>query len=499
MLNKENTQIVYITKRAISIIVFLLLVVSTLPILYMGKYNVMSADDYLYGQRTYKVWSELGISGMFPLLHEAIVTTYDNWMGWGGNYTSIFFTSLQPGVFSADLVFLNTIILIGLILISNYIACATLGKFILNDMWISKLIFCIGSIVMIQWIPSAVEGYFWFNGAFYNIVGSSLGLIFLVKMWKEIFVSEKIHIVSVMALIILAIIIAGANYTYIMVVFVVLGMLNLYMFLLYKKDNKKKYFVLMMTLLFIIFMFLNILAPGNLNRMGQTTQTYSMIETVLISFRYGRIKIIEYISYQHLVPILFLLPILPINKIKLEIKFQWLVVSLVASYCIFSASFSPTLYSLSTIGPVRTQNIYYIVLCQLFYVNAIFWCIWIRKCIKKYINITEVQKNQLISNYGIAIVVIAGFFITRETIMEMHVFTAIKYITNGEAQIYKDEHDERLISYLDETQEVLILEDTSVKPTMLFYGDIGPDEGHWINQWVSNYYGKEMVRLIEAK
>ena len=108
-------------KKIIYSVCFFFLVVMTLPIFFLSFYNFMCADDFVYSNVTHSIWennkSFLGIIKIFFSALEMVKTTF---LTWGGNYTSIFFSSIQPSAFNYKLTFINTFIFVGFFLISNF-------------------------------------------------------------------------------------------------------------------------------------------------------------------------------------------------------------------------------------------------------------------------------------------------------------------------------------------------------------------------------------------
>lgn len=72
--------------------VFLLL--SLLPLLLLGRYNVMCIDDYDYGRRVHDVFMETG--SFSASVQEAWRQSMDFYQDWQGTYISCFLMGMCP-------------------------------------------------------------------------------------------------------------------------------------------------------------------------------------------------------------------------------------------------------------------------------------------------------------------------------------------------------------------------------------------------------------------
>ena len=71
-----------------------LLVLSLIPLLWLGKYNVMCIDDYDYGRRVHDVWQETG--SFTASVQEAWRQNMDFYQDWQGTYISCFLMGIFP-------------------------------------------------------------------------------------------------------------------------------------------------------------------------------------------------------------------------------------------------------------------------------------------------------------------------------------------------------------------------------------------------------------------
>ena len=192
----------------IVVISFLLL----LPMLKIGFYNHPTADDFGYSAGTYHVYNE---THSIPLvIKEAFVDSIEMCSEWQGLYTAAFVQALQPAIFGVRYYAFTSIISIATIwipvfLFFYYTLCVRLK-------WNKLQTFSLASIictVMTQFLPSAVEGLYWFNGAMnYTLFWGMLIVLMTIYFSFDTNKSKVIWSLKVTMASILAFLISGGNY-----------------------------------------------------------------------------------------------------------------------------------------------------------------------------------------------------------------------------------------------------------------------------------------------
>ena len=71
-----------------------LFVISIVPLLLLGKYNVMCIDDYDYGRQVHDTWIATG--SLWQSVQTAITQTAEFFKEWQGTYVSCFLMALCP-------------------------------------------------------------------------------------------------------------------------------------------------------------------------------------------------------------------------------------------------------------------------------------------------------------------------------------------------------------------------------------------------------------------
>ena len=108
MENKKNKPINIIHKisdKTIAIVMALGLFISLIPIVVLAFYNYPCADDFSASDTAHWAWQETGsLWEVIKAAWENVVYNYENW---SGVYTSVFWTSMQPGLFGEEFYGIN--------------------------------------------------------------------------------------------------------------------------------------------------------------------------------------------------------------------------------------------------------------------------------------------------------------------------------------------------------------------------------------------------------
>ena len=107
-----------ISLKKMTVCAALLLILSLLPLLILGRYNVMCIDDYDYGRLVHDTWMETG--SLRQSLQTAITQTGRFFREWQGTYVSCFLMAVCPMNFRYECAFVVPLIMIGMFCISTF-------------------------------------------------------------------------------------------------------------------------------------------------------------------------------------------------------------------------------------------------------------------------------------------------------------------------------------------------------------------------------------------
>ena len=478
---------------------FLLLVeiISILPLLMIALYNHPSADDYYYGILTAHAWIDTG--SFLETLKAAFRTVQETYVNWQGTFSGIFLMSLQPSVFGESWYPVGTYIILGTYLTGFLFLGKTLFNRYLNKQKNHYLVICFTLFVFsIQLAPFPRQSYYWFNGSIYYTFFYGLELIlfaFVLRMQKTQRRSKKIPLILLSVL--LAFFIGGGNY--VTALQAVLLLLFFFIYLISTKDKNKNLFPLVF-LAVLVALGISILAPGNALRQAMIPGHPSIVEAILKSFFWAGVYICKWSSL-YLVGLFLVLAPFIIDSVRYNtFTFQRPGLVLITSFLVFTASFAPPIYGLGKL-PERVLNINYYLFVLLSSINIFYYTGWL---LKQQIPIFTKECLQWMERKHIHSPLF--FFITGSIVLlvafaqhpDIAGKEAVQSLITGEAKQYDTESNIRLKLYLDKRKKNIVVNEYSVKPTLLFVNDIGTDANYWQNENAALFFRKEKIVLYET-
>ncbi|MDD6180017.1 MAG: DUF6056 family protein [Clostridium sp.] len=488
-----------------SLACILLLIVSMLPLLYIGRYNVLSADDYSMCKEMHHVIAEGG--GIGDIISYAFSYVAKSYQTWIGCYSVSFLDVFNPGVFGEQFTFLTPVLMLGSILLFLYVTiCCLIGFFYERDEKGSCrkeriLIWAVLSFLMIETMPSPAEAFYWYAGAIAYTTLHYLMFVFIaLQIWSAKLAKRKTKVIYAVFVSLLALILGGSQYT--------TGLLAVIgtVFLFAAVNKRGKWQQAVPGIFLLVGFGVSMLAPGN--GMRQTgTGGMAPVRAILYSFvqalRYGK----EWIRPLAVLAVLFLLPAMYglVKKSKGKYRYPLPGVVWFFSFCIFAAGFAPSLYGVGNVDSGRIQNqlqsMFYILLfADIFY--GIGWLIrkteeGKREVYRDIRTVISVLGKYAEALQGICLVLMLLVFVGTSDKNTFSSLSALRSLANGEAKTYYTEAQERLVDYKNPDVTVVEAETFSVKPHVLYFTDI-VEEGepnYWINENIAAYYGKEKVIL----
>ena len=501
MINRINR----ISIKSMTACAAILFLVSLLPLLLLGRYNVMCIDDYDYGRLVHDTWIATGS------LYQCMLTAFEQvkivFINIQGAYTSCFLMSMCPMNFRYDSAFVVPIIMIGMFSVSSFL----LGRQILtrwlgSDKYRASFVMFIMLFMFYQVIEAPFEGIYWYNGSVHYIFMESLLFMILTLVSCAIWGEKKSQAaICCAAAAIIAPINAGCNLVTALQAEVLLLLLLIYVFF---ARRAKLIYALIPYLTYTAGFLCNVLAPGHRVRAQVDTAVgYSPIPAILLSFYYSIVFMVQWTYVFVILVWLALLPVLWRIAKASDKDFKHPILVTGGVYCIISAMFTPTLYGLGTIGLSRVDNIiqmvYYISLIML----TVYWLGWISHC-----NSEESGKDKTVSVGG----QLGSFLESTQNMMTVSclllvmivwVFTAdkntytsisaLRSLIIGDGKAYYTEAMQRHELYIDDTVRDVVVEPYSMKPALFDFEDLSEDQWYWLNTAVTMYYNKHSVRLME--
>ena len=490
--DKKKFDILYgIDDRYVSIIlvaVFLLLLV---PIIYLGKYNFMKADDYSYGAYAHRAFVETG--SFFEAFKGALQSVKTNYYAWQGTFSSIFLMSFAPYIFNYRFYKLVPLFMTFMITFSSFFLSFTLIKKVLKQDKISLTIIVgtLLSLLMIERLYTVPGALYWYNASVHYIFAECIFFI-LSALFIHICITPKTSMAVILSAIcmLLSVEVGGSNYSTILTGLVTLISLTILVFIL----KKERTFLLFPSIfVYSVSFVINVTAPGN-NARGAYYEGMDPVMSILNSFKSTFLFSLEWFDVYTIAVMLILIPVFVKCVSKTGFKFRFPLLVFIFSICLISTGFTSSYYALGNSGLSRTINVVKMTWQILLLFNEAYLIGWIKK------NIIKDKKEQKERNIPLIVLIGSLLVILLQPALlkplgTIPSYTAFEYFAYGHAQAYWVESMERLAILEVDTKKDVILNEYTSTPFYLYLSDVTEDASYWENKAVADYYGKNSVVL----
>lgn len=496
--------------RYITYIALGILILSLIPLYYIGQYAHPSVDDYYYGIETSRVWSDTG--SFYEVLKESFLRTQETYHAWQGNFSAIFLMRLQPAIFGENYYFITPVIFITSFVISMLV----FFYFFLRKWWNSgKIPALLASTVItfcaLQFTLVPSDSFYWYNGSVYYTFFFSLMLFlffFITIMLKG--EHRAARILSGIFAVILGFFIGGGNYA--TALFTVLVLCVITLIYIIRKD-RCKIFMAVITVFSLAGLILSVIAPGNEIRQASVGEGYGVVKAILYSFAYGGYNIASSTTAPVLVMWLLLLPVFYRIASGSSFNFRYPLAVLIFTFGLFCSQATPVFYAQGMRMPYRMMNI----ICFSYYIFMTFNLIYIMGWLyHRFRNngllcaassFFKKSRNRLIyASFGVMAFIVGciGLCSVSESEdgsaqfggMPLSV-SAVYSIINNDARTYDDELNERAEYLSTTTESDVVVKPLSVTPDPIFHTDITTDSAHWKNAHLALFYNKASVTLSD--
>lgn len=471
--------------------IIMVTVLAAIPLVLLSQYDHPSLDDYWYGTRTFQIWNDT--HSVFEVIKAAAATSAEFYNKWQGTYVSAFIFAMQPGIFGEKYYALTGILTLGIIYGSNIIFAVYVLHHKLRAAKLEGVAFgCMVSFLMVQWIPSVLQGIYWFNGAAHYVL--FYGILLLLICASLGLDGEDDNLKSAGKLVVavlLAVILAGGNYvTAFMGILFLIGVIVWSFAVKKKKSGVCNIIVFFFMIACFIF---NIASPGTRIRQNCFEDTPGIMGTIWSAVRFGVSAINQWIGIAIIVGMLLMLPF--VLRIVKNIRgttgfqFRYPLVVFVLSVGGLCAMLCPPIYAMGGTGDLRLLNIVYFSFILLVFLNEFYICGWLTGKLA--------EDNYGLSNVWIVtnLILVAGMCIgCMENSASYQAFLLLK---TGEAMQYSREADERYAVLIEAKGEDIILKAYTVQPWLLCSGDITEDASDWKNQYMKEYFQVNSVVIEE--
>ncbi len=481
--------------KIVSIVAIAVLIISIIPMLWIGQYLHPFGDDYVFGATVYKTWN--ATHSFLACIQGAWNVAMTMYHSWQGTYSACFLMALQPGVFGHY--WLGPIILLFSLMGSTYALLYMVMRKLLHA---SRLEYAFVStlfvIITVQFTYSYYDAFYWYNGAMYYTLFYSLSLVLaslLIGYGQTTTLTGKavIGVVSVA----LAIVIAGGNF----VSGLGMGAILFTTIIIMRIEQKRwpRFYIAILAIFGVAFA-MSVFAPGNAYRQVTVENKPNAIAAFFMAIG----KSFEFFSDTfNIVQVLMVAIVAPAivrmaAKSRLKFSHPWLCV--IVTVLLYGSFFFAHSYAMGTRGPGRVQNIYSYVSIWLICVNIYYLSgALIKKAETKaplssaIIAVVKAlqQKYAKALRYAPYYAIVA--LLLSVSIKQTTTNRTITLMLKGTVYEFDKEMRARDLALTTDKDSVMTLKPLSVKMPSDAFNDITIYPGYWINQGIARYYGKEEV------
>ena len=140
---------------------------SLLPILALSFFNHPVMDDFNYGILTRHALEENSGLAVIPAVLRAAVQRAENlWHEWQGTYSFAVIGALRPSIISERLTFIQTFILVGVMVIGfTYFIDVMLHRILGMSRAVAVSVSVVVLTLCIQYVPVGLEAFYWWIGS----------------------------------------------------------------------------------------------------------------------------------------------------------------------------------------------------------------------------------------------------------------------------------------------------------------------------------------------
>lgn len=482
----------HISAKKVAVCAAVLFLLSVIPLLLLGKYNVMCIDDYDYGRRVHDTWIATG--SLWQSIRTAIEQTGGFFMDWQGTYLSCFLMAVCPMNFYYEIAFIVPVIMIGMFAISTFFfGRQVLVRWFGSDRTYASMLMFLLLFLFYQVMEAPFEGIYWYNGSTHYILMQSLLFILLTLVSGIIWTEKKKNAVlwCVLAAIDAAAV-GGGNLVTGLQACILLTLLLIYTCV---KQRKKIKYVAVPVVLFAAGFLCNILAPGNSMRASLDTDVgYSPVAAIILSLYYAAVFIVKWTNLLVVLVWLALLPVMWRIGKKSARHFSYPVWVTIGAFGVLAAMFTPTLYAVGMVGLSRVDNIIQMVYYLCLFLVTTYWFGWIAHHPAEENLGAFLESTGNVMTFSCILLMLLAWGLTPDKNTYTSI-SAMRSLFNGDAAVYYEEAMERHALYVDDTVENVVVEPYSAKPALFSFTDLSEDGDNWLNQAVANYYHKESVKI----
>lgn len=473
-----------------------ILVLTLIPLLRLALYSVPWYDDYLYGRYVKAAVGDGG--GFFQILRSAWEPARIEWWAFQGTFSSIFLMALVPCAWGQQYYFIGPVILILLPVAGVFALVGVLSRDVCGFDRAQTLCLQSGvSAIVLMFIYTAQQGFYWFNGGLHYVGMHSFLMMFIALAVKLLKAKNRAALVFLVPGTMLGALAAGGS-NYVTALQGGLLILSVAGFGFLCK-NKRFLLLLPSVLVYGFCFYKNVTAPGNSKRMALFADWgCGPVEAVLRSFWEGILHLWEFTGLITLAALAVLVPVIWQMVKKSDYKFRYPGLVLAWSVCLYASGFTPSLYSLGHAGLSRALNAVKITYQLLLIINVVYW-------IGYYCRRAEKQGRETWNGTcpwwfypAVGAEMLLIFAAASNQAGNYSAYGAYYYVHTGEAYNFYHEYLDR-VELLESGEKDVLVKPYGYQPWFLCMGDWSEDPDHEINRAIAVWFDVDSVAVSPAK
>ena len=526
--------------RRLSYLLIVIYALSLIPVLVIGKYDYPSADDFSMGLGTRLVYEATG--SLLAVAGKILSETVRYYRTWIGYFTSCLFTTVSPATFGEAWYALTpAVILLALHVGVAVFFYALMEKALGMNRYARRCMTVLALFLMVQRMPEGslrVEAFYWYSGAGNYTLTFSAGLLYLAFYVLSVCgVRSKNRSLFLVLACIMGFLAGGGNYLSALSFAVVSVLFAVYLV-------KRKIGRLLPAAFYLCGFAVSCLSPGNRIRGGEA-EGYGALKSILLSLYYTlSYPLNQWMNWAVLLILALAGVIFWMGFAEIEFSganakaggaaasetgsgaqavqlgFTAPFPAAVLAYGIVSCVVTPALYAQGNMDAGRIQSTFWLhavlvlLLLEWYLVGGLYRrfskeqnasavsCLQNASAASCLLNASAV--SCLRNGAGGFVRAILLFFIVFSLLAvkgnpDFYTGTsAVSELLDGSAAQYGRENEERLRILKNPREQDAVLPRYTVQPNLLYFEDVSEDPDDWINQKMSEYYGKNSIRGISG-
>ena len=462
-----------------------ILLLSLIPLIWLGRYNYPTGDDYYYGAETHLVWQQTG--SITQTLAAACAGVADSYQIWQGTYSALFLMYLAPNVFSNTAYHLVTFVIL-LLLCGGifYLLCPLFRRFLPGTCgeWIT--VSSVLSFLCIQTVEFQSDSFYWYNGSMYYTGFFAVTLFFLGTLLRYLDNGKRILLLP---LLLFAVFLGGGNYVSLLPCMLLSVTITL---LLLLRKNKKAYICGITSVVLLLSFAVSAMAPGNHVRqsgMWKIPAWKAIAKCLLQGIRYT----FAWTGLWWVLAALLLLPVfLRILQKKNGAFFSHPILFTGYAYGLFCSMSCPLFYTMNSTGPGRAVAIVYYMFLLISFAVFFYWIgfVVLKMQVRPKTSERIEFSGKLNAARYLAMAVLLFSILCTGLWQETSAMKAIRVLTDGEAAAYAAEYEDRLLLLNDPEVTDVVLTPFTHQPALIYSGDLPGDPEDPTSRKVAQYFQK---------